>query len=240
MESESSGTSKKEIEAYYDQFREHQKKLGLNVRHRTILRNVRREGLQHNSSVLEIGCGIGTVSYLLLRTVKTGKFLGVDISPESIALAKQLNKNSANARFLVSDMSDFTSDDRFDFIVFPDVLEHIPQEQHAALFKTVASVSNPEATIVINIPEPNYLNYTRINHPEKLQIIDQSLDLRQLVNNAYDAGFEISRLEPYGLQYNAPEYLNIVFRRSPVKNTFPRKSFLRRFAENFYSKLAAG
>jgi uncharacterized protein (DUF2249 family) len=67
--------------------------------------------------------------------------------------------------------------------VFPDVLEHIPVEQHANIFETVSKLTTPDAVILINIPEPNYLNWVRENDPKKLQIIDQSLSMQDLLNN---------------------------------------------------------
>ena len=62
-------TTKEQVKEYYDTFKEHQKKLGINIRHRTILKNLKNAGLKPNSNVLEIGCGIGTVSHLILKQI---------------------------------------------------------------------------------------------------------------------------------------------------------------------------
>ena len=77
-------TSKEQVEEFYNTFKEHQKKLGVNIRHRTIFKNLRKAGLKNDSKVLEIGCGIGTVSGLILKYISQGSFVGVDISIESI------------------------------------------------------------------------------------------------------------------------------------------------------------
>jgi 2-polyprenyl-3-methyl-5-hydroxy-6-metoxy-1,4-benzoquinol methylase len=82
-------------------------------------------------------------------------------------------------------MSAFSHKVLFDFIVLPDVLEHIPVEQHSNLFKNLSAVSSPKAIVLINIPEPNCLNWIRKHNPEKLQIIDQSLSMQDLLNNSF-------------------------------------------------------
>jgi len=66
------------------------KKIGVSVRHRLIFKKLKEIGLLSNSNVLEIGCGIGTVSTLIIPFINAGKFVGCDISPKSIELAKKI------------------------------------------------------------------------------------------------------------------------------------------------------
>ena len=216
---------KKEIEDFYDSFVKTQTKIGVSVRHRLIHKKLKNIGLGSNSNVLEVGCGIGTVSSLIIKSTPNGKFTGCDISPNSIKLANELYaSNSVN--FIVDDMSDFKSSTTFDFIVFPDVLEHIPVEQHNKLFENVAKVSNPNAKVLINIHEPNALNWTRVNRPEILQIIDQSLSMQDLLNNTYPHGFYVESIQPYSIHTNVPNYLSIVLVRNPeVKNLVVKGKF---------------
>lgn len=204
--------NKEQVEEFYDDFVATQSKIGVSVRHRIIHKKLKEIGLKDNSNVLEVGCGIGTVSSLIIQSLPQGKFVGVDISPESIETAKKLY-GAHNATFLVDDMSAFTHDLKFDFIVFPDVLEHIPVEQHSKLFENVANVCKKTAKVLINIPEPNALNWTRKNNPEILQIIDQSLSMQDLLNNTYPHGFQVQSIIPYSIHTNHPNYLSIVLIR---------------------------
>lgn len=229
--------SKAEVEAYYNQFKEHQKTLGINIRHRTIFKNLKRAGLKEDMNVLEIGCGIGTVSHLILKFLKKGRFVGVDISPESIASARQFNAAFKNAEFMVSDMSDFKHPLCFDAVVLPDVLEHIPVEQHKALFTVLKAHTRPGSLVLINIPEPRCLNWLRSKHPEKLQIIDQSLSLQDLLNNCYPADFELCSVEPYALQYIQNDYLSILLKRNQQLQNYTLKSKLQLGKSELLSKL---
>lgn len=228
---------KEEVVKYYDEFKSHQKKLGINIRHRTIFKNLKNAGLQPNSTVLEIGCGIGTVSHLILKYLAHGRFVGVDISPQSIEHARMYNAAFKNAEFVVSDMKGFQHNLKFDFVVLPDVLEHIPVDQHAELFRTIAAHSHDKTVILINIPEPYTLDWTRRNHPENLQIIDQSLSMQDLCNNVYPAGFYMFSMTPYGLQYEHEEYLAIVLKRNMPRQQVQRKSKLGAGIENMISKI---
>lgn len=226
-----------EVKTYYDTVHlKTVKKVGINKRHLTILKNLKQVGLQANSKVLEIGCGIGTVSQLILKHIPQGKLVGLDISPESIELAKQYNKSYAHAEFLVNDMSNFTHSLQFDFVVFPDVLEHIPLEQHAHIFETIAKLTSPNAVVLINIPEPNHLNWLRKNHPDKLQIIDQSLSMQDLLNHAYPYGFKLYSMNSYSLFYAVHDYVSIVLKKNMELHDAPLKPYLSRAIDALHSK----
>ncbi len=229
--------SKQQVEEFYNTYKEKQKKIGVNIRHRTILKNLKAIGLQPNSNVLEVGCGIGTVSGLILKNIPNGKFVGVDISIESIEMANKLYSNFKNAQFITNDMSAFTHTVKFDFVVLPDVLEHIPLEQHNNLFKVISQVCTQNTTILINIPEPNCLNWIRKNAPEKLQIIDQSLSMQDILNNCYPYGFKLFSMHSYGLQYEQNEYTSIVLKNNMEHKTYNLKSKITLGTENLWSKI---
>lgn len=217
------------VENFYDTFVDHQNKIGVSIRHRLIHKKLKSLGLKPNSNVLEVGCGIGTVSSLIIKSIPNGKFIGCDISPKSIELANKLF-GTEKANFIVSNMSDFTSDIKFDFVVFPDVLEHIPVEQHFKLFENVSRVCNNNAKVLINIPEPNALNWTRKNKPEVLQIIDQSLSMQDLLNNVYPHGFQVQSIIPYAIHTNVENYLSIVLvRNTEVQNIELKNKVLQLF-----------
>ena len=231
--------NKEQVEEFYDDFVKEQKKIGVSVRQRLIHNNLKKIGLKNNSNVLEIGCGIGTVSSLIIKSTPNGKFLGCDISPNSIKLANELYENT-HAKFIVEDMSNFKSDIQFDYIVFPDVLEHIPVDQHSRLFENVAKVCTKDAKVLINIPEPNSLNWTRKNRPEALQIIDQSLSMQDLLNNTYPHGFFVESIKPYSIHTNADNYLKIVLVRNPTIENLTLKGKFSQLIQNVKVKYFNG
>ncbi|MDX1652544.1 MAG: class I SAM-dependent methyltransferase [Brumimicrobium sp.] len=222
---------KKEVTDFYNNFVDRQKKVGVSVRHRIIYSSLKNIGLKKDSKVLEVGCGIGQVSSLIIPSISSGQYVGTDISPKSIETARRTNLNK-NTQFLVSDMSDFQHELKFDFIVFPDVLEHIPVEEHANLFKNIEKCSHPGTRVLINIPEPNALNWMRKNKPEALQVIDQSLSMQDLLNNVYPAGFQVYSIIPYSIHTNVNNYVSIVLVREAKINELTVQSKLFQLIQN--------
>ncbi|MBN3521881.1 class I SAM-dependent methyltransferase [Algoriphagus lutimaris] len=218
---------KDKIISYYDQFSEKQEKTGINSRHLSILDKVMAAGLKEHHRVLEVGCGIGTVSSLIAGQVKKGEVLAVDISPESIDKAKVIWKDFDNLKFEVSDMSDFhKAKQTFDFFVFPDVLEHIPVDQHQRLFQTIQEHSHQDSVIFIHIPAPRYLQWMIQNEPEKLQVIDQPLDSGDLIKSITSSGFYLEKMETYSVFFEEKDYQYFVFRsQKPLEHSTPRNKW---------------
>jgi len=195
---------------FYDEFAKKQVRTGLNLRHYLLFDHIKKSGLKRNHDILEIGCGIGTFTKLLLGYVKKGgSVLGVDISKTNVSIAtKELG--SANASFVVSDMTDFKVEKKFDYIVMLDVLEHIPVEQHQSLFKIFRACLKDNGTIFINIPHHDYLDYVRKNEPELLQIIDQSLSTDLILNSIYSNDLQIVSLNSHSIFNEECDYQRIV------------------------------
>lgn len=216
---------KNRIEAYYDgHATEVQERSGLNQRHHSIFRKARKSGLLPEHSLLEIGCGIGLLSDLFAGYLKNGSLLSVDISPKAVDMAKKRLSRRRNVSFLVSDMSNFAADQQFDRVVLPDVLEHIPEEQHPALFQTIARHLAPDGKVLIHIPDPYALDRLRIESPELVQIVDQSLAILPMAERFHAVGLQLEKYEPYGLWTKDPDYDWIVFSRPRATGALAARS----------------
>lgn len=219
--SEEKKIKKKEVIAYYDEYVNRQKKAGINKRHKKILEFLIQFGMEKNHRVLEVGCGIGTVSNLVGNYLKKGGHLtAMDISSKSIEEAKQLWKNQDNIEFVAENFAEADVHDTYDIIFFPDVLEHIPAELHAAIFAKCGAHLKDDGFILIHIPDPLYLDYVRQNYPEQLQVIDQSLYLDHFNTALKSTDFYVCHLESYGIWHKPIEYQLIVLRK---------KAFLKQF-----------
>ncbi|MFW5879820.1 MAG: class I SAM-dependent methyltransferase [bacterium] len=205
--------NKKEVENYYDNYTSRQLRAGINKRHKSILNLLKENGLKKNHCVLEVGCGIGTVSGLIAKYLSKGKLTSIDLSPKSIEIAKKRLNSFKNINFIACDITIMNIEGQFDFIVLPDVLEHIPIEQHNKLFSKLNSVLKPEGAIYIHIPDPLYLDGVRLNRPEDLQIIDQSLNVEHIVSLAKENGFYITYLGSYSIWTKPIEYQHILMKK---------------------------
>src|SRR5947209_13156838 len=92
-----------DVVEYYDDFIAVQLESGINDRIYHLYKMLLRLGLKTNSNVLELGCGIGTMTFLLSKYIRKGKIESVDLSHKSIEFAKQKIKNP-NISFFTDDI----------------------------------------------------------------------------------------------------------------------------------------
>ena len=231
---------KEQVSEYYDKLWDEYEQTKLskpNSRHRTILKNLEKAGLKSNSSVLEIGCGIGSLSGLIISYITDGFFTGADISPQTIAFLKKKYSDRTKTDFVVTDMTDFTYNKKFDFIIFPDVLEHIPVETHTKIFSTLKNLVHSNSVILINNPEPLALEWVHEHRKDLLQIIDQPLHVDHFTKLAYENGFYIEKVEPYALHTQQFDYQNIIIKPKHKLKTLEQKSKSDLIVSNIKSRI---
>ncbi|HNS16437.1 MAG TPA: class I SAM-dependent methyltransferase [Bacteroidales bacterium] len=224
------------IAGFYDGYTDSQEDKGTNLRHYHLFRRLIKAGLKRNHTLLEVGCGIGSLTGLVHGYLKQGKVVAADISEKSISIARKRLGNSSKVEFVVSDMQDFIYPGTFDFVVLADVLEHIPVEQHPKLFALLKRHMHDDSVIFINIPHPLIVRYFRKYHPDKLQIIDQEVHADLITRNAFTNGLILKSYVTYSLFNREADYVEIILtslneleRISPcAKNHIIRRKFLLR------------
>ena len=77
-----------EISEFYDEYVKRQIKTGANERLISLYKRLLNGGLNTDSKVLELGCGVGIFTKLLAKKVKNGIIEAVDLSAKSIAVAE--------------------------------------------------------------------------------------------------------------------------------------------------------
>lgn len=99
------------------------------------LRAFRDAGIGEGMRVLDLGCGSGAVSRVAAEVVgPTGQVVGVDRSPDGVAMARDLAKvqGLTQVEYVVTDIEDFRDSEGFDALVGRFVLMH-QSDQPAAL-----------------------------------------------------------------------------------------------------------
>ena len=225
-----------EISDFYDEYVQRQIKTGANERLISLYKRLLNGGLNADSKVLELGCGVGIFTKLLAKKVKNGIIEAVDLSEKSVAVAKNELKERNNIHFDVADVVKYQpKNSGFDMITLMDVIEHIPLEHHGELFANLANIATEKTNILINIPNPQYIGYVRINHPESLQVIDQEVELFTLMQHLEQSGLELIYFEKYGI-WEQDDYHFMVIRK---KRNFELKhlSDQRNFSKKIFHKL---
>jgi len=210
----------KHVEDFYDSFSKSQVITGVNKRHFSIQAWVIKFGLKKNSRILEIGCGIGTYTELLASYCDKGTIDSYDISEENIKIAKERLSKFTYVNLFKGDVTEESFKKEYDFIILPDVLEHIPIELHNKLFNSLSNSLAKNGVILIHIPNPNYLEWCHTNRPDLLQIIDQPLFTNIIIDNIYKSNLYIHHLESYSIWIDNNDYQIIVLKKKNLNLDF--------------------
>src|SRR4051812_44948507 len=106
----------KEVADFYDEYVTQQVTHSKNLRHLFILKKLQALNLKNTQTLLELGCGVGTVAEEIYKRCKPKKITGVDISPKSIEHAKKINaKHEDNVEFILADVCDLHLKEKFDY-----------------------------------------------------------------------------------------------------------------------------
>lgn len=226
---------KEKIEAFYDDFASTQQHTGINERIYSLYQRMLQSGLHTNSTILELGCGIGIMSYLLSKKVSKGSLECVDLSARSVAIAQKKIKKT-NVRLVAHDIVDYKPEiNTPDFITLFDVIEHIPMKRHKELFENVAQIAGYQTQILINIPNPSFLEYDHKYQPEVLQAVDQPIPLDFLSKILIDCGLEIVFMETYSIFFRDDYQFFSIRKKSAFKEI--KLSEGRNLIEKVQSKL---
>jgi 2-polyprenyl-3-methyl-5-hydroxy-6-metoxy-1,4-benzoquinol methylase len=108
-------------------------------------------GLKPGMRVLDVGCGAGDVSFLAASLVgPEGQVIGVDRSPEAVALASQRAATAGltNVRFLAQDLSELTLDEPVDALIGRLVLMYFADP--AVLLRCLVGLVKPGGMVAFH------------------------------------------------------------------------------------------
>ena len=205
------------IKDFYNDFVSYQTQSGVNERIYTLYKKMQSLGLNSDSNILELGCGIGVMTKLLTNSVKTGYIESVDLSDKSIELAKS-KIHKQNVSFYTDDVVSYQpKKKKFDFITLFDVIEHIPLELHPELFRNLSKIANDNTKILINIPNPDFIDFHMNDESAWLQIVDQPIPLHSIVNNSESYGLQVSNFNTYSIWEENDYQFFVIQKKQPYK-----------------------
>ena len=173
--------------------------------------------------ILDVGCGVGFTSRHLvgLEAVVTA----IDISPKLLGFAMR-TVGHKNIAYILGDICEFKSEEKFDIIVFADSFEHIPQDKiEGVVCGLLRHNTHKESLVYINIPDGNFSNFLRVNHPEKQQEVECSYSISYILDLFNTGGFEPTHVSVYGIDTNV-QYNEYLFCNKDRLMEFYSKTFL--------------
>lgn len=101
------------------------------------------------ATVLELGCGFGRVTKLLLSNFDVREYVAADLSPDQVENAKAyLGDMAGRVKFFVSDIQGFQNDKKYDLVIVSEVLMHVLPSDVEQVIRKLADMS---ARHVVNI-----------------------------------------------------------------------------------------
>jgi len=85
-------------------------------------------------SVMDLGCGTGTISFHISKAFNNAHITCFDIAPNMIEMSKKKLSQHKKCEFIIGDFSDFDFDQNYDVIVSSLALHHLPTDQHKKNF----------------------------------------------------------------------------------------------------------
>ncbi len=94
--------------------------------------------------VLDIGCGTGLFSALILTRYPNAELTLIDLSDQMLGMARQRFAGHANIRYILGDYTRHDwQGDNFDLVISALSIHHLPAQNKAALYKTVYTLLPP-------------------------------------------------------------------------------------------------
>lgn len=216
--------SRQEIKSYYD---DHiaGKLTGFiegNRRVECAWKTIARWEPAHPRKVLEVGCGIGDISWRMARRWPDADITGLDISPRSVEIARTLF-DASNLNFIEGELSAKLLPTEYDLIVLVDVYEHIPDDERHSLNQALGKLLAHQGRIMLSFPTPKKQAWLRKQQPEQIQPVDEDIDFGTIHTLAADSDSKVLLYQEVDVWHEG-DYAHAVLGKSNTAELVPRKS----------------
>ena len=124
--------------------------VGLRIRARNVFSLIPKE--RPYDRILDAGCGTGVFAFALAKRFPTAHVVGIDISEDAIAAAKQISESAGirNVGFQMQDLIELDSSSLYDLVICVDILEHI--EDDTGAIEGLHRALGPGGILVLHVP----------------------------------------------------------------------------------------
>lgn len=130
-------------------------------------------------AILEVGCGFGQISWQLASRWPDAQVTGFDISERSIELAGKVFQRD-NLSFAAGQVEALDRTAAYDLIVLVDVYEHIGVADRAGFDASLGRLLATGGRLILTFPTPAYQRLLRTSHPDRLQPVDEDVEVSVL------------------------------------------------------------
>ena len=155
--------------------------------------------LAPGESVLDVGCGTGTLAIAAKRRVGSGEVRGVDASPEMIARAKRkAAKAGADVVFDIAIAESLPSPEaRFDLVLSTLMLHHLPRATREQCAREIRRVLKPGGRVLaVDFATPAHQHRGLLGHLHRHGHLSQE----KVAEVLRDAGLVVAESGPVGFR----------------------------------------
>lgn len=175
-------------------------------------KTIKRFAPANPKRILEVGCGMGSVSSRINKYWPDAVVTGIDISTLSIQIAQKLFAND-KLNFKESILTRDTFNEEFDLVVFMDVYEHIAVNDRSEVHAALAKILRNKGRIILTVPTPHNLKWSLVNKPETMQPVDEHISYEVIGRLAADTGTEVVLYQVQDV-WNVGDYAHIVLEKN--------------------------
>lgn len=171
-------------------------------------------------NILEIGCGVGDMSYKMSKKWKKANVTGLDLSDTAVKIATELF-GSNRIKYFAGSFNAIELSTSFDLIVLFDVYEHVHASERKLFNEKLNNHLKPGGYLFMSIPSPRYQEYGIKNFPDKLQPVDEILTLDVFHDLSVICDAELLLYKNVNVYYEG-DYTHIIFRKKDAVNRYAK------------------
>jgi len=205
---------KKTVVSYYDEHVKNKLRdyIIVNPRIEFGWKTIKKFAPENPKRILEVGCGMGSISNRMHKRWPDAIITGMDISTMSIQIATKLFSDD-KLNFIESILTPGTFNEQFDLIVFMDVYEHIAVTDRPDVHAALAKILRNKGKIILTVPTPHNLIWSLANKPETMQPVDEHISYEVIGRLSADTGAEVILYEKKNV-WNVGDYAHIVLEKN--------------------------
>jgi len=227
---------------FYNQYVEHQLRNAFNERHFLLLEKTSRWLSRSKPlNILELGCGIGIISFLFLQKFSNIKLTALDLSDHSIKTARKINARYKNrADFICEDICKLENTviqpETYDVVMAFDIFEHLQKASFPELIQNISGYLKENALLVANIPNPQLLEHLKKENTPSLQPIEEEIYSEALISLCRTNNLILQYFKEYSIWTERESHFYIFKKTTDVhfSNATPPFSFLKRIKRSIF------
>lgn len=102
-------------------------------------------------NILDAACGNGLNTKMLSEIFVNSSIVGVELNEDCINFANEYN-NSNNIEYVHSDLFNYNTDIKYDYIFFLEILEHIRADKHYIIIDKLLGLLSEDGLLFISTP----------------------------------------------------------------------------------------